>query len=164
MGKWITKTSWNSDRLELTFWGVYFVTVEKSWLKIKPGCRICRFNTMESRRILMKAFIKSQFDYCPFVLMCCNRSCNNCINHFYERALRIVYNDNSFSFEGLLRRDSQLIFIIETLTYQELNYTKLGTIFLVMSWINYLNNKINFAIFNHKQQDQLTLLVMAWKV
>ena len=36
-------------------------------------------------------------------LVCCNRSCNNCINHL--RALRIVYNDNVSSFEDLLQRD-----------------------------------------------------------
>ena len=56
----------------------------------------------------MKAFIKSQFGYCPFAWMCCNRSCNNHINHLSERAIRIVYNDNVSSSEDLLQRDQSV--------------------------------------------------------
>ena len=52
----------------------------------------------------MKAFIGSKFAYCPLVWMCCNRSCNNGINHLHDRALRIVYNDNVSSFKDLLQR------------------------------------------------------------
>ena len=68
--------------------------------------RICKFMTIERRRMLMKAFIESQFSYCPLVWMYCNRSCNNRINQFYERALRIFHNDNVSSFEDLLQRES----------------------------------------------------------
>ena len=54
----------------------------------------------------MEVFIESQFGYCPLVWMCCNRSCINCINHLYERTLRIVYNDNVSSFEDfIIKRD-----------------------------------------------------------
>ena len=56
----------------------------------------------------MKAFIESQFGYCPLVRMCCNRSCNNRINHLHQRALRIVYNDNISSFEDLLQKDQSV--------------------------------------------------------
>ena len=37
--------------------------------------------------------------------MCCDRSCNNRINHLNEKALRIVYNNNLSSFENLLPTD-----------------------------------------------------------
>ena len=40
--------------------------------------------------------------------MCCNRSCNNRVNHLHERALRIVYNDNASPFEDLLQRDQSV--------------------------------------------------------
>ena len=60
--------------------------------------------TIERRTMLMKAFIGSKFAYCPLVWMCCNRSCNNDINHLHDRALRIVYNDNVSSFKDLLQR------------------------------------------------------------
>ena len=64
--------------------------------------------TIERRRMLMKAFIESQFDYCPLVWMCFNRSYNNLINHLHERALRFFYNDNVSSFEDLLQRDQSI--------------------------------------------------------
>ena len=64
--------------------------------------RVCKFLNLERLRSLMKAFIESEFAYCPLVWMFCGRSSNNCNNHLYERALRIVYNDHSstFPFEG----------------------------------------------------------------
>ena len=57
--------------------------------------------TVERRRILMKAFIQSQFGYYPLVWMYCNRNGNNRINHLHERARRIPYNGNISSFEDL---------------------------------------------------------------
>ena len=56
----------------------------------------------------MKAFIESQFAYCPLVCMFCSRSSNNRINHLHERALRIVYNDPSSRFEDLLVKDNSV--------------------------------------------------------
>ena len=54
----------------------------------------------------MKAFIESQFAYCPLVWMLCSRSSNNRINHLHERALKIVYNYLSSTFEDLLVKDN----------------------------------------------------------
>ena len=54
----------------------------------------------------MKAFIESQFGYCPLVWMFCNRTLNARINRIHERALRIVYNDYDSSFVDLLARDN----------------------------------------------------------
>ena len=56
----------------------------------------------------MKGFIQFQFAYCPLVWMFCSRSSNNRINHLHERAIRIVYNDNSSTFEGLLVKDNSV--------------------------------------------------------
>ena len=53
----------------------------------------------------MKAFIESQFGYCPLVWMFCGRQTNARINHIHERALRAVYNDEISPFEELLGRD-----------------------------------------------------------
>ena len=54
----------------------------------------------------MKAFIESQFGYCPLVWVFHSRGINNKINRVHERALRINYNNKSSSFQGLLDRDS----------------------------------------------------------
>ena len=85
--------------------------------KLSVLVRICKFMIIERTRMFMKAFNKSQFGYRPLVWMCCNRNCNNQINHLHERALRIVYNNYVSSFEDLLQRLSQLAFIIEKFAY-----------------------------------------------
>ena len=56
---------------------------------------------INKRRILMKSYIFSQFNYCPLVWMCHSRSLNNKINQIQERALRIVYRDYKSSFKEL---------------------------------------------------------------
>ena len=56
----------------------------------------------------MKAFIESQFGYCPLVWMFCSRQKNNRINHLHERALRIVCNDYESTFENLLELDNSV--------------------------------------------------------
>ena len=43
--------------------------------------------------ILMKAFIQSQFGYCPLIWMFHRRRLNNRINRIHERSLCIVYRD-----------------------------------------------------------------------
>ena len=53
----------------------------------------------------MKAFIESQFSYCPLSWMFHSMGVNNKINRLHERLLRIVYTDNIRSFEDLFKRD-----------------------------------------------------------
>ena len=81
---------------------------KKAGRKLSVLVRIGKFMTVERRRMLMKAFIESQFGYCPLVWICCNRNCNNRINYLHERALKMVYNDNVSSFEDLLQRDQSV--------------------------------------------------------
>ena len=42
----------------------------------------------------MKAFITSQFSYCPLIWMLHSRTLNNRINNIHERALRLTYKEN----------------------------------------------------------------------
>ena len=56
----------------------------------------------------MKAFIESQFSYCPLLWMFCSRKLNRKINFIHERALRLVYNDYTSSFENLLKKDNSV--------------------------------------------------------
>ena len=54
----------------------------------------------------MKAFITSQFSYCPLVWMFHSRNLNNRVNKIHERALRLVYKNETFLyFDDLLKRD-----------------------------------------------------------
>ena len=56
----------------------------------------------------MNAFIISQFSYCPLIWMCHSRSLNTKINNIHERALGIVYNDNSSSFDIVLEKSKSV--------------------------------------------------------
>ena len=58
--------------------------------------------SLEKRRTLMKAFIESQFNYCPLIWMLHSRALNNKINHIREKALRTVYFACNSSFFELL--------------------------------------------------------------
>ena len=46
------------------------------------------------------------FKYCPLIWMFCSRNSNKKINRLHERALRLMYDDYSSSFETLLERYS----------------------------------------------------------
>ena len=61
--------------------------------------------SLEKRRIVMKTFVESQFNYCPLIWMLHSRTLNNKINCLHERALRIVYSDYKSSFNTLLEKD-----------------------------------------------------------
>ena len=73
--------------------------------KINALCRISSFMSLEKRRTLMKAFLESQFHYCPVIWMLHSRTLNNKVNRIHERALRTVYSDYNPSFNELLDKD-----------------------------------------------------------
>ena len=53
-----------------------------------------------------RAFIKSQFGYCPLMFMFHSRTLHNKINRLHEKALRIVYGDCKSKFHELLEKYS----------------------------------------------------------
>ena len=67
---------------------------------------IANYMSLEKRRIVMKTFIESQFNYYALICMFYSRTINNKINRLHERALRIVYSDFKLSLEGLLMKDN----------------------------------------------------------
>ena len=77
--------------------------------KLSALIRVVKFLPFKKRRILFKAFIESQFKYCPLVWMFHGRQTNDKINKLHERALRIVYYDTITSFEELLVKILQCI-------------------------------------------------------
>ena len=87
----------------------------------------------------MKAFILSQFNYCPLVWMFCDRTLNNKINRIHERALRITYKDMTSDYDTMLLRDNsvpihirnlQLLMIEVYKTKWELNPSFMKEIFV----------------------------------
>ena len=63
----------------------------------------------KKQRMLTNAFITSQFSYCPLVWMSHSRTMNNRINKIYEKALRLVYKDETnLSLNDLLNKDKSV--------------------------------------------------------
>ena len=79
---------------------------KKASQKLHALARISNFMCQDKLRILMKAFIESQFGYCPLTWMFHSRTLNNRINTIHERALRLVYKKIHLTFEELLRKDN----------------------------------------------------------
>ena len=63
---------------------------------------------LSKRRMVMTAFFNSQFNYCPLIWMCHNRTENRNINMLHERCLRLIYNDKQSSLEMLFENDSSV--------------------------------------------------------
>ena len=87
--------------------------------KFHALARISKYLSKNNLRILMKTFIESQFNYCPLIWMFHNRSANNKINRLHERALRLVYNNDKYTFQELLELDN-------TVTVHDRNLQKLA--------------------------------------
>ena len=85
--------------------------------KLSALSRVSKYMGINKRRILMKSYIFSQFNYCPLVWMCHSRNLNNKINRIQERALRIVYRDYKSSFKELLQKDKSITIHQKNLQY-----------------------------------------------
>ena len=79
---------------------------KKASQKLHALARIAHYMDFEKRRSLMKAFVISQFNYCPLTWMFHNRALNNRISKVHERALRLVYQNKNLSFSELLKLDN----------------------------------------------------------
>ena len=70
--------------------------------------KVCNQMDRKRRRILLNAFIKSQFSYCTFFWMFQSTTLNNRINKIHEKTLRLVYKDlkHFMYFDDLLNREN----------------------------------------------------------
>ena len=115
--------------------------------KLYALARISHYLNEHKRKILMKSFIISQFNYCPIIWMYCQRKSNNLINRIHERALRIAYNDYLSDFKVLLEKDNSVTIHqrnIQALTLE------------VYKTLNDLNPGFMKEIFYLKQHDYPT--------
>ena len=78
---------------------------KKASLKLHALARVSHFINIDKLRVLMKAFVESQFGYCPLIWMFHCRILNNKINKLHERALPLVYKNETLSSDELLDLD-----------------------------------------------------------
>ena len=79
---------------------------KKAGRKLSALTRMMPYLSFEKKRNLMKTFFESQFKYSPLVWMFHNRELNNKINRLHERALRLIFNNQTATFEELLLKDN----------------------------------------------------------
>ena len=78
----------------------------------------------------MKAFIASEFGFCPLVWIFHSRKLNSRVNKLHERALRMAYQDYASSFTELVEKDNST-------TIHNRNIQLLATeLFNVMNWLS----------------------------
>ena len=78
---------------------------KKAGQKLNVFARISCSLKFDLRKLLLNAFIASQFSYAPVVWMFRNLKLNNNINFIHEKALIIIYQDHNSTFEELLVKD-----------------------------------------------------------
>ena len=81
---------------------------KKANSKISALGRVAPYMSINKARMIMKAFVSSQFSYCPLVWMNHSRILNSRINRLHERSLRIVYKDKKSNFQELLNKDKSV--------------------------------------------------------
>ena len=73
--------------------------------KLHALARISQFMIIRKRRMIMKAFIASEFSYCTLAWMFHSRKSINRVNKFHERALRLVCQNYASSFTKFLEKE-----------------------------------------------------------
>ena len=73
---------------------------DKASKKIQAPARIFPCLPQTQKQLLMNAYFMSQFGYCSLVCMNHGRPLNNRIIGLHKRALSLVYNDFSSSFQN----------------------------------------------------------------
>ena len=125
----------------LNFDDYVFSLCKEAGKKISALSRVSSYISFEKRRILLKAFVESQFGYCPLTWMFHSRQANNKINHIHERALRLIYRDNNATFEDLLKKDNSF----------KVHYRNIQSLAIELFKVkNNISNKIMNDIFETK--------------
>ena len=131
---------------------------KKAHQKLHALARLSNYIDPIKLKLLMDAFITSQFNYCPLVWMFHDRTANAKINKVTERALRIACNDsgnnsmnNYCNYNKSLtvhQRNLQLLMIEIFKTKNNLNPTFMKDIFVVKNSYYSLRNPNHFQLPN----------------
>ena len=72
---------------------------EKASQKLHALARIINYIDLPKRKVLMNAFITSQFSYYSLIWMLHSSTLNNRISNIHERDMRLTYKDSQSSFK-----------------------------------------------------------------
>ncbi|XP_057299382.1 uncharacterized protein LOC130630003 [Hydractinia symbiolongicarpus] len=132
---------------------------KKASNKLNALVRLSPYMDQQKLYLILNSFILSQFGYCPLLWMFCNRTTNNSINRIHSRALRVITNDYSSSFQDLLDKTGtvsvhhrNLIILLKEL-YKVKNNTNpdiMSEVFILNK--NRYSNRINSEFFRGRAQ------------
>ena len=80
----------------------------KAARQINVLLRIGKYLSVETKILIYKSFIKSNFNYCPLVWHFCSKSSTAKMETLQYRALRLVFSDFNSSYKALLERANML--------------------------------------------------------
>ena len=81
---------------------------KKASQKLHALAQVSNFMSLTQRKVIMNAFVTTQFCYCHLLWMCHDRKSHAQLNKIHERALRIIYRDHDSSFEVLLDKSGSV--------------------------------------------------------
>ena len=93
---------------KLTFQSHIDNICKKASQKLNAISNITPYMDFNKKRSAVNAFSVAQFNYCPLIWMCHNRTYSNKINRLHEKCLRLIYNKKRSSFEDLLEKDNSV--------------------------------------------------------
>ena len=137
--------------------------IKKASRKVNVLCRITPYMNLNKQKLLMNSFFTTQFNYCPLVCMCHNRTVNNKINCLHERCLRIVYNDNKSSFQELLDKDKGVTIHVKNVRALAVEMFKVSNNYatsLMSEIFDKLNNDYDFRNPSEMVQKAFLFLVL----
>ena len=77
---------------------------KKAARQINVLLRLSKYLSTETKILIYKSFIRSNFNYCPLVWHFCSKTSTVKMEKLQYRALRLVFNDFESSYETLLER------------------------------------------------------------
>ena len=77
---------------------------KKGARQINVLCRLSRYLSTETKLLIYKSFVRSNFSYCPVVWHFCFKSSTDKMENLQYRALRLIYSDFISSYEDLLKK------------------------------------------------------------
>ena len=102
----------------------------------------------KKRHLIFKAFIISQFSYCPLVWMFHTEQLNNWIKSLQEKALRLIHQDGNSFFSELLNLDKSVSILCKNIKYllTEIYKVKMGLSPRIMSDIFSLSENSSYNL------------------
>ena len=91
---------------------------------------MCQIHEYRKKTSKFKAFIISQFNYCPLVWIFRTKQLNSRINSLHEKALRVTYQDRNSSFSELLNLDKSV-----SIHYRNIKYLLTETYKVKMAFL-----------------------------